>query len=285
MSIESALSAVAAENPHSLSACLKKDLDTFMKESQSTDRALIFPPLNNYFRFLIHKNIQEEYPELATFSVGVDSERRCVTCFQAHIKKLLNEDDALTTGEENETNSKGSAGGIVIPVKVLAEIATALGPVTIVHAKSDYRKCMVNPELISHLVELADFPKTYKTLDLEKALSTFQGKFNLKWVDDTHCIAIFCDHQLAMQALDLQNPFMRVNPISMASKSSQEMARGVKDKPEPYKPRPKTSSLLAKRMITGALGIKNPSERRMKTTKEPPNIPELQESVINEQNN
>ncbi len=43
-------------------------------------RVLIFPPVNNYYRLLIHKTVEEEFPDLSSFSIGADEERRTVVC-------------------------------------------------------------------------------------------------------------------------------------------------------------------------------------------------------------
>jgi R3H domain len=45
-----------------------------------TFRALLFPPVNNYRRFLIHKTV-EQFSDLKTFSIGEGDARRTVVCF------------------------------------------------------------------------------------------------------------------------------------------------------------------------------------------------------------
>lgn len=48
---------------------------------------LVFPPVSNYRRFLIHRCVEElDLPELTTFSIGVSDERRTIVCYQ---EKLL----------------------------------------------------------------------------------------------------------------------------------------------------------------------------------------------------
>jgi len=50
--------------------------------SRFTFSVLVFPPVNNYRRFLIHK-VSEKYPEeLCTFSIGQGHGRRTVVCFK-----------------------------------------------------------------------------------------------------------------------------------------------------------------------------------------------------------
>lgn len=44
-------------------------------------RVLVFPPVSNFRRFLIHKLVEESFPTLKTFSVGEDDARRTVVCF------------------------------------------------------------------------------------------------------------------------------------------------------------------------------------------------------------
>ena len=50
--------------------------------SQFTFSVLVFPPVNNYRRFLIHK-VSEDYSNgLCTFSIGQGHGRRTVLCFK-----------------------------------------------------------------------------------------------------------------------------------------------------------------------------------------------------------
>jgi len=61
------------------------ELETWRIKSDEVARALVFPPVNNYHRFLIHKVVETGFPEFTTFSVGEGEDRRTVVCFQQHL--------------------------------------------------------------------------------------------------------------------------------------------------------------------------------------------------------
>lgn len=43
-------------------------------------RVLVFPPVTDHYRFLIHKAVQESKNNLHSFSIGAGDERRTVVC-------------------------------------------------------------------------------------------------------------------------------------------------------------------------------------------------------------
>jgi len=61
------------------------DLENWRIKSEVISRVLVFPPVNNYHRFLIHKVVETGFPEFATFSVGEGEDRRTVVCFQQQL--------------------------------------------------------------------------------------------------------------------------------------------------------------------------------------------------------
>lgn len=61
------------------------DLEHWRINSEVISRVLVFPPVNNYHRFLIHKVVETGFPEFATFSVGEGEDRRTVVCFQQQL--------------------------------------------------------------------------------------------------------------------------------------------------------------------------------------------------------
>lgn len=46
----------------------------------------MFPPVNSYYRLLIHKQVERLQPDLHSFSIGVEEGRRTVVC---HPQQLL----------------------------------------------------------------------------------------------------------------------------------------------------------------------------------------------------
>jgi len=51
----------------------------------NTERALVFPAVNSFSRFCLHSLVKDSYPELTTFSVGTEKERRPVVCHQSTV--------------------------------------------------------------------------------------------------------------------------------------------------------------------------------------------------------
>ena len=50
-----------------------------------TERALVFPAVNSFSRFCLHTLVKDSYPELTTFSVGTEKDRRPVVCHQSTV--------------------------------------------------------------------------------------------------------------------------------------------------------------------------------------------------------
>ncbi|XP_078589375.1 uncharacterized protein LOC144869762 [Branchiostoma floridae x Branchiostoma japonicum] len=116
-----------------------------------------------------------------------------------------------------------------------------------------------------HVVELSDFPAEFKTPDLVSALAEFQSQgFNIKWVDDTHALAIFSTGAVAMRALQIKNPLLRVKPMSEATQQSKKKVKNCAEFLQPFKSRPAASAMVARRLVSGALGVRAniPKEKR-----------------------
>jgi len=77
------------------------DLESFRVRSSCVSRVLVFPPVNNYHRFLIHKVVETGFPQFTTFSVGESVDRRTVVCFQQHLlEHTLNHSSQDGPGEQ-----------------------------------------------------------------------------------------------------------------------------------------------------------------------------------------
>ena len=67
----------------SLKEAFSKELDIFIAISQDClRRVLVFPCINSYSRLRLHEVTKEKYLDLASFSVGVEPDRRPVICRQ-----------------------------------------------------------------------------------------------------------------------------------------------------------------------------------------------------------
>ncbi|KAK3881310.1 hypothetical protein Pcinc_014243 [Petrolisthes cinctipes] len=112
-------------------------------------------------------------------------------------------------------------------------------------------------EEYAHVLEMYDFPSSFTTQDLVMVFSGFQStEFEIKWVDDTHALAIFSTASVASRALNVNHPFIKTRSLATATKASRVKAMKVTEARSPvYKPRPLTSVAVARRMILGGLGI------------------------------
>ena len=52
-------------------------------------RVLVFPPVESYFRLLIHKTVESDFNTLCSFSIGEEDERRTVVCQQQAIYRSV----------------------------------------------------------------------------------------------------------------------------------------------------------------------------------------------------
>eukprot|EP00062_Callorhinchus_milii_P024292 gi/632984046/ref/XP_007908946.1/ PREDICTED: microtubule-associated protein futsch-like [Callorhinchus milii] len=110
----------------------------------------------------------------------------------------------------------------------------------------------------SHILEIYDFPSGFKTEDLLRAFSDYRKKgFDVKWVDDTHALALFASAIAARDALAGRHPMLKTRPLSQASRSAKVKARSCADFLLSTKERPQTSAVLARRLVIGALGVKS----------------------------
>ncbi|KAH8861169.1 Coiled-coil domain-containing protein isoform 1 [Schistosoma japonicum] len=109
-----------------------------------------------------------------------------------------------------------------------------------------------------HILELYNFPKDFQNFHLEAELTGFEDSgFYLKWVDDSHCLAVFSSNDEANRALtQISGLFMKARRIEDASLASKlKIALSPGDWTMPYKKRPVTTSSTARRLISNHLGI------------------------------
>ncbi len=114
----------------------------------------------------------------------------------------------------------------------------------------------------SLVLEIYDFDPSLKTGDLTRALHRHRGCYDLRWVDDTHALAVFKTEAEAQKALsEWHGGDIHLRRLADATEASKKRARSLAP-PRPSAPRPETSTLVARRMMGGALGVNLVSKNR-----------------------
>lgn len=108
--------------------------------------------------------------------------------------------EAETDDWESMFDDKGDC----LNSKAIDEITAAVGKVTITKPKSDYKAHQSPPvnldaEEFPHVLEVSNFPTEFKTQDLMMIFSQYkESGYDLKWVDDTHALAVFSSSKIGM---------------------------------------------------------------------------------------
>ncbi|XP_012281416.1 coiled-coil domain-containing protein R3HCC1L isoform X2 [Orussus abietinus] len=169
--------------------------------------------------------------------------------------------------DECDWDSLFDDNGDCLDPTLIEELTSTVGEVTIEQPKNDYkayaRPVEVSTDDFAHVVEIYDFPSDFKTSDLAAVFSPFRnGGFEFKWVDDTHCLGVFSSPLIAAEVLAIDHPFVKTRPLSEATASSKTKARRSAECLQPYRSRPETCAALARRLVTGALGVKLATARQ-----------------------
>ncbi|XP_032405328.1 R3H and coiled-coil domain-containing protein 1 [Xiphophorus hellerii] len=119
-----------------------------------------------------------------------------------------------------------------------------------------YENVFLNSDDFSHVIEIYDFPSVFKTDDLLDAFTEYSdGGMKIKWVDNTHALGVFSCQAAAHHALSICHPLLKTRALSEGSKKAQGKAVRRAEFLQPVKERPRTDCVVAKRMVTRALGI------------------------------
>nr|XP_016847650.1 PREDICTED: coiled-coil domain-containing protein R3HCC1L [Anolis carolinensis] len=111
---------------------------------------------------------------------------------------------------------------------------------------------------LPHVIEIYDFPAEFRTEDLMRVFCSYLKKgFDIKWVDDTHALGIFSSPITARDALTTKHLMVKTRPMSQATRAAKTKARAYAEFLQPAKERPETSAALARRLVTGALGVRS----------------------------
>lgn len=59
------------------------------------------------------------------------------------------------------------------------------------------KQALLNAEEFPHVLEISNFPMEFKTQDLMMLFSAYkESGFDIKWVDDTHALAVFSSSKI-----------------------------------------------------------------------------------------
>eukprot|EP01136_Pigoraptor_vietnamica_P003797 Opistho-1_new@33475 len=125
-------------------------------------------------------------------------------------------------------------------------------------AASDQAKTRpVNDDVsFDRVVEAYGFPAEMKAAELTRELAPLvphAGQYSLKWVDSTHALLTFATAAAAEGAVaNCCSEVLRLRPWAYASVQAKE-ALG-----DTVPQRPQTTAVVARRLVTGALGIRAP---------------------------
>ncbi|XP_068216256.1 uncharacterized protein [Palaemon carinicauda] len=163
---------------------------------------------------------------------------------------------------EDSWDSLYDDNGECLNSDIKRQLSDSLGKIKLEKPANDYysfqpKEIEINDEEYGHVIEIYDFPVAFKTQDLMMVFSSFHNTgFDIKWVDDTHALGIFASALIAAEALSIDHPFLKTRSLATATKSSKAKALRITEALLPYKPRPATSASLARRLVSGALGLK-----------------------------
>ncbi|XP_056323471.1 R3H and coiled-coil domain-containing protein 1, partial [Danio aesculapii] len=131
--------------------------------------------------------------------------------------------------------------------------------VTIVNTCSDfpaYANIWLDPEEFGHVIEIYDFPIIFKTEDILDAFADYsEGGMKIKWVDNTHALGIFSNQLAATEALSIEHPLLKTRALLEGSEKSKWKAARRAEFMQPVKERPRTDAVVARRMVSRALGL------------------------------
>ncbi|KFM56871.1 Growth inhibition and differentiation-related protein 88, partial [Stegodyphus mimosarum] len=248
------------------------------KESESSSNVLL--KHNEVIQNDVNKiNIEQNNSDsLSGKEAKIYSERSCPTTDNQTFVRIempgaydqKSHSEEFYAENEDSWETKFSDSGDCLNAEVIENLRMVTGHLEMHAARCSYSEWKTYSGSISegkvwfeNVIELFGFPVEFNTQDLMSAFSMFQKtSYTIKWVDDCHALAVFSSPSLANQALQLNHPFVKVRPLSEGTSESKTKARLCARTLEPPKPRPVTSAALARRLVSGALGL------RVQTSKE-----------------
>ncbi|XP_050399541.1 uncharacterized protein LOC126816829 [Patella vulgata] len=202
----------------------------------------------------------------------------------------VNHEDEDEDGDDDDDESWDKMfddNGDCLEPSLMDELTAHVGEVQIEKPKINYlayqpKDVDLSSSAFGHLIEIYDFPADFLTRDLLTTFQCYMNKgFDIKWVDDTHAIGIFSSTIAAQDALKMNHPLLKVRPIEIASKQSKLKAKRTTEFLKPYKERPKTTAMAARRLVSGALGLASKVSKE-KSDKEKSQLREAKEKKRND---
>lgn len=100
--------------------------------------------------------------------------------------------------EEDSWDTLYDDSGECLDPEIKRQLSDSIGKVKLVKPANDYydyqpkEQQQISDDEYAHVIEIYDFPVSFKTQDLMMIFSPYQNNgFDIKWVDDTHALAIF----------------------------------------------------------------------------------------------
>ncbi|KAG0716933.1 Coiled-coil domain-containing protein R3HCC1L [Chionoecetes opilio] len=208
---------------------------------------------------------QTELPDSTTETVQPGSTEEQNNSTEEREEKKASKKFSFNWADEVEDSwdSLYNESGDCLDPEVKQQLNDTLGKVKLEKPVNDYcrfqsrSEAEMNEDDYAHVIEIYDFPTSFKTQDLMMVFNQFHSNgFDIKWVDDSHALGIFSTALQAADALDLRHPLIKTRSLSNGTKTARAKAMRITDALLPYKRRPATSAALARRLVTGALGLK-----------------------------
>lgn len=162
-------------------------------------------------RSLAEKDADKDENELKRASQEINrSNRRIIKqTFQSDVLEIgvvAGEKQKLpertVNAEEDDWETMFDDNGECLDKKLMDELTASVGKVQIEQPKTDYtnfqaKQAILNDEEFPHVLEVSNFPVEFKTQDLMQVFAQYKEKgFDIKWVDDTHALAVFSSSRI-----------------------------------------------------------------------------------------
>lgn len=123
---------------------------------------------------------------------------------------------------------------------------------------------------LDHVLELVSVGMArLSTGDIRLLLANSHNHdYDVIWVDDVKALLVFSSKSKADEAFRLTYPNIKLKRLNQASQESRSKAFVLA--PQPFKKRPETSAVLARRLVSGALGLRvsiSPEQRAAESKK------------------